>query len=160
MNTYLILALAVLANVVALVAIACHYRAVNKRQAATHAEVIALKDDAIEEMGTRCDNLRHSATVWRNRADDLRQAKADLAIRLDNTRAELNEKTRACAVEAERWDRMYALPTIEGNLLDLVESLPVGHRLDFADFTTATPIGLGVMSDHIASVVPIRGAKR
>lgn len=118
-----------------------------EQREALQADLIAAKDDHIEILETENENLGHS---------------------LDNTYANLTGtrvnlvKARRANDEHQRIIRVlgvsgHMLPTISGNYLDTVANLPVGWRLDMGAFDAETPIGLGVVSDHIAKVVPLRG---
>jgi hypothetical protein len=59
--TYLLLALAIAANIAALVSIARHYRSENRADRTKHAAILAAKDDAIEAIGARADVMERSA---------------------------------------------------------------------------------------------------
>lgn len=124
---------------------------------AAHMDICA---DLLEVRGDLAE-VTAERDAYLERIKALATEKARVVIALDNERADhralrMVHDAQATAVERSAW-----LPDLEGNYLDVVENLPVGWRLDWADFTQESPIGMEVLSDHIADVVPIdKGARR
>ena len=104
--------------------------------------------------------VKAEAAIYLRKIGEVAADKAHAVIRADNLASELVLQQRLCDAHTTATERRAWLPTIEGNYLDLVADLPVGFRLDWAEFGAETPIGMAVLSERIADVVEIRGGKR